>query len=581
MRAWPAVVAAVLLAMGRFILPMVVPARWSFFRAVPAGMLGSLLVVLWWLLASRTRWRERLGGLLLAAGAFGLTWLLRHESMGPVPFIAWAVPIFCLVVVASAVATRGLDDRRRRAVMGATALVFSLGWLLVRTEGVGGDHVSRFHPRWTPTPEERLLAEAAPLPAPRPAASLAPPPAAEPSSAPFAPSSPPSAAPERRPSATTEWPGFRGPRRDGVVRGARIDTDWSASPPRELWRQRVGPGWSSFAVGGGRVYTQEQRGDDEVVSCLDLATGAAVWRHADRARFVESNAGVGPRATPTLHGGRAYAFGATGILNALDASTGKPAWSRDVAKDTGAAIPYWGFSSSPLVVDDLVIVAAAGQLAAYDRATGDRRWAGAARRDGYSSPHLVTIGGTAQVVLLSDSGATGVRPGDGAVLWEHPFKGTPIVQPAVTADGDLLVSASGGMGTRRIALAADAGGWTAKERWTSPALKPYFNDYVVHEGHAYGFDGRILAAIDLRDGARKWKGGRYGNGQLVLLADQDLLLVLSEEGELALVKAAPDAFTEVARAPAIQGKTWNHPVLVDDVLLVRNAEEMAAFRLAR
>jgi outer membrane protein assembly factor BamB len=154
------------------------------------------------------------------------------------------------------------------------------------------------------------------------------------------------------------------------------------------------------------------------------------------------------------------------------------------------------------------------------------------------------------------------------------------VQPAVTADGDVLLVASGGSGVRRISVAHGPGGWTASERWTSPALKPYFNDFVVHEGHAFGFDGRILACIDLADGQRKWKGGRYGNGQLVLLADQDLLLVLSEEGDLALVEATPDAFAELARVPGIQGKTWNHPVLVGGVLLVRNGAEMAAFRLA-
>jgi outer membrane protein assembly factor BamB len=197
----------------------------------------------------------------------------------------------------------------------------------------------------------------------------------------------------------------------------------------------------------------------------------------------------------------------------------------------------------------------------------------------------MTIGGVSQVVLMSGSGATSVGLADGKQLWQHPLEAGPrIVQPALTAEGDLLMTVGGegmgGEGVRRIAVAHGPEGWSAQERWTSRALKPNFNDFVVHKGHAFGFDGSILSCIDLQDGQRKWKGGRYGNGQLVLLADEDLLLVLSEEGELALVKATPDQFREIARFPAITGKTWNHPALAGDVLLVRNGEEMAAFRLS-
>jgi outer membrane protein assembly factor BamB len=175
-----------------------------------------------------------------------------------------------------------------------------------------------------------------------------------------------------------------------------------------------------------------------------------------------------------------------------------------------------------------------------------------------------------------------VGPADGKVLWEHVWRGSSIVQPALLADGDVLVStggAAGGIGVRRLAVARASGEWTVTERWTSRRLKPYFNDLVVHAGHAFGFDGSMLACIDLQDGERRWKGGRYGHGQLLLLPEQDLLLVLSEQGELALVAAAAGDFREVARSPAIEGKTWNHPVLAGDVLLVRNSEEMAAFRL--
>jgi outer membrane protein assembly factor BamB len=443
--------------------------------------------------------------------------------------------------------------------MVATILLACGVWTLLRTNGITGDAASDFAWRWAQTAEERLLAHATDK-----RAAIPPAPAAAKTAA--------------------DWPGFRGPHRDGVVPGVRIETDWSRWPPVELWRRPIGPGWSSFAVRGGLLYTQEQRGSDEVVACYNVTTGEPVWTHRDTARFWESNAGAGPRSPPTLGNGRVYTFGATGILNALDTGSGGAVWSRNAASDTGTKVPEWGFASSPLVVGDVVIVAVAGKLAAYDLATGKSRWSGPDGGAGYSSPHLLTIDGVAQILLMSRRGATSVAPADGTLLWEYPWRSdVRIVQPALTSDGDVLmsaVSAGGGTGMRRIAVVHGPGRWTVEELWTSAGLKPYFNDFIVHKGHAYGFDGSILACIDLKDGKRQWKGGRYGHGQLLLLSDQDLLLVLSEEGELALVAAAPDQFTELARFPAIKGKTWNHPALAGDVLLVRNGQEMAAFRLS-
>jgi outer membrane protein assembly factor BamB len=556
LRLWPGVLAVLLQWLARFGVPVVVADAMVF--SVFGGLLGGLAIIVWWAFFSRAPRFERFGAVVLMVVALWATSLIIHESIATgmmgMMFPVVAIPILSLAFVAWTVASRRLPDGPRRATMVATILLACGVLALVRTGGFTGEGDIDFAWRWAQSPEERLLAEAGDEAMALPSALAA--------------------------DTGADWPGFRGPHRDAIIRGVRIETDWSASPPVELWRRTIGPGWSSFAVSGGLFYTQEQRGDDEVVACYNVATGEPVWRHRDATRFWESNAGAGPRGTPTLSDGRLYTFGATGILNALDAGDGTVIWSRDAASDTEAKLPIWGFSSSPLVVDDVVIVATSGALVAYDLATGDPRWFGPAGDEGYSSPHLLTIDGVAQVLQLSGDGAIGVAPADGTLLWEHPWSGFPIVQPAQTAHGDILISVTAGSGTRRLAIAQGPDGWTVEERWTSIRLKPYYSDFVVHDGHAFGFDGSILACIDVEDGKRKWKGGRYGAGQLFLLADQDLLLVLSEKGELALVEAAPGQFTELARFPAIEGKTWNHPVLVGDVLLVRNSQEMAAFRLS-
>jgi outer membrane protein assembly factor BamB len=480
-------------------------------------------------------------------------------------------------LVVAAAAMRRLDSAtsRRAALVASIAAAFAV-FTVLRTEGITGEGFAQLKWRWTPTQEQKLVVSE-PVPAPAAATPVVPEAAVAEAAVPAVPTT----AAKRTPA---EWPGFRGPRRDSRVSGLTIKTDWVATPPVELWRKPVGPAWSSFAVGDGLIYTQEQRGEAEVVACYRLETGEAVWSHRTPARFWESNAGAGPRGTPTLHDGRVYALGATGILNALDAGTGRLQWTRNVATETGAKLPDWGFSSSPLVIDDLVIVAASGYLAAHDAASGKLRWKTESMGGSYSSPHLVTVDGVEQVVMLSSAGATGLTPTDGKVLWSHAWKGFGMLQPAIADGHDILITTStagGGEGTRRIAIAREANGWAAKEVWTSKGLKPYFNDLVVHKGHAFGFDGGILSCIDLTDGKRKWKGGRYGHGQMVLLADQDVLLVLSEEGEVALVSATADEFRELAKAPALHDKTWNHPALVRDTLLVRNGEEMVALRLPR
>ncbi|MGH6692194.1 MAG: PQQ-binding-like beta-propeller repeat protein, partial [Gammaproteobacteria bacterium] len=355
-------------------------------------------------------------------------------------FVFYAVPLLTIVFVFAVVASHRLAGRPRRAVIFATILLAIGGWALVRTGGISAGGGLDFAWRWSPTPEERLLAQSNDEPEMVPSVPAA---AETPKEPPTAREGDKREGPPPAPAAAKvapEWPGFRGPNRDSIVPGVRIQTNWSASPPVELWRRPVGPGWSSFAVHGDLLYTQEQRGDDEVVACYKVATGEPVWRHRDATRFWEANAGPGPRGTPTLSGGRVYTFGATGILNVLDAANGAVVWSRNVAADADVKVPYWGFASSPLVADDLVIVAAAGRLAAYDLATGKPRWLGPAHGGSYSSPHLLTIDGVAQILQLSGPGATSVALADGTRLWEHPWPGFGIVQPALTADGDVLIS---------------------------------------------------------------------------------------------------------------------------------------------
>ncbi len=333
LRLWPGVVAVVLQLLVGFVVPMVVPEAVVF--GVPGGLLGWLAIVVWWAFFSRAPRSERWGAVVLMIVALVATPRFAHVSIatGNMGFMIplYATPVLSLAFVVWAVAGRHLSDGPRRATMVATILLACGVWTLVRTGGFTSEGRHDFAWRWAETLEERLLTQAGDEPAALPSA----PAAAE---------------------AGADWPGFRGPDRDPIIPGVRIVTDWSASPPVELWRRPVGPGWSSFAVRGGLLYTQEQRGDDEVVACYKVTTGKPVWRHRDAARFWEANAGAGPRGTPTLSDGRVYTFGATGILNVLDAADGAVVWSRNAASDTDAKVPYWGFASSPLMVRTDIII---------------------------------------------------------------------------------------------------------------------------------------------------------------------------------------------------------------------------------
>jgi outer membrane protein assembly factor BamB len=524
---------------------------------VMGGLLFGFLFIVWWAFFSKAPAFDRWFAPVLMVTAIVTTSELLHKSMATammgLVFYIYAVPVLCLVFIIWALTCGRLSTRPRLESMTIAILLASGFWVFIRTDGMDGQSHQYFNWRWAKSSEERLLSgpgdKCKPL-------------SWDSSSI----------------SKQAEWPGFPGLNRDGIVRGIKINTDWIKSPPHEIWRRAVGPACSSFAVQGGFLYTQEQRGEYETVSCYNLNNGEPVWRHGDSARFWDAHAGAGPRSTPTISNGRVYTLGATGILNVLDAYDGKVVWSRNAANDTKVKFPGWGSTGSPLVADSLVFIAISGELLAYHIASGKKLWAGPDGGESYSSPHLLTIDGIRQIVFLNGAGATSFSPADGKELWKLPFKGSQIVQPALASENDLFVSLGDMQGMQSIAVSSRSGKWSVTERWKSTGVNPYFNDFVVHKGHVYGFDGPSLACIDIEKGVRSWKGGHYG-GQILLLTDQDLLLVLSEKGDLALVKADPTQFKEIARFPAIKGRTWNHPVLAGNVLVVRNSQEMAAFRL--
>ncbi len=557
LRLWPAFVIVGLQWFSRYGLAYFNPDLINF--GVLGGVAAGALLAVWWLFFSRATRLERFSAIPLLILFMMLTTQLLHESVATgmmgMMFVVVSIPVTSLVFLVWATLMRNAAANLRFGAMVATLAAACLGWTLVRTGGIDAGANAFFHWRWSPTAEQQFIAqldddrqEIAQL---------------------------------DHQAAAPAWSGFRGNQGDSAVSGTTFETDWQNHPPRERWRRPVGPAWSSFAVSQGYFFTQEQRDQEEMVTCYRLADGEPVWQHADQTRFWESNAGAGPRATPTLADDMLYTLGATGRFNALKARDGTVVWSRDITADSGVEAPGWGFSCSPLVHNQRVYVAAAGTLLAYDRANGEPVWQAEKDNQGYSSPVWCTLDGVEQILLVSGYGLRGYDPADGKTLWSFELPGLGIVLPKILNERELLVSAGSSQPLFRLEISRDGDDWQVKQLWESRGLKVYFNAVVTHGEQVFGFDGRIMAAVNLNDGKRAWKGGRYGQGQCLLLPDQDLLLVLSESGDLALVGADGTKFQEFAKIPALQGKTWNHPVLIDNLLLLRNAEEMAMFELSQ
>jgi outer membrane protein assembly factor BamB len=380
------------------------------------------------------------------------------------------------------------------------------------------------------------------------------------------------------------WTDFRGPNRSGNYTETKILTDWPTEGLKPLWRQPIGGGYASFVIANGQAFTIEQRREREVVTAYDLRTGRELWTYGWKGLFSETMGGDGPRATPVWHEGLVYALGASGEFHVLEAATGKRVWSTNILTDNSAANLEWGMSNSPLILDDKVIVTPGGNsgrsIVAYDKQTGKYRWGTLDDNAAYTSPMEVTLAGQRQILAVTDKRIVGLAVDDGKLLWDFPWitqSGINSAQPIITDGNHVFVSAGYDHGSVLLNISKTGGRFVATPVWESKTMKNRFNSSVLFDGHIYGFDEGIFACIDARTGERKWKGGRYGHGQAMLAGDH--VLVLTESGDLVLIRATPESHQEVARSPAIEGKTWNHPAAAGGILLIRNAREMAAFRI--
>lgn len=379
---------------------------------------------------------------------------------------------------------------------------------------------------------------------------------------------------------TADYPQFLGPSRNGVVTSIKLNLDWAAHPPKLIWRRPVGAGWSGFAVVGNTAITQEQEGDWEKVVAYNLHTAEMLWSHQDHARYYTAAAGLGPRATPTISGNSVYTLGSTGILNCLDFETGEQRWTKNIFEENAAEPPPWGISISPLVLDELVIVSAGGAVA-YHKDTGEIAWTGHRTQSGYSSPMLTTLADTEQIVLFNQGIITAHEPLTGELLWKQPWVkayAECVAQPVPLPDNQLLVSTGYGGGAKLFQISRNnIGEFDVSTLWETIYLKAKFTNIIYFHDYLYGLDDGIFACINPVDGKRQWKRGRYGHGQTLLISD--VLLVLTETGEVVLVEPNPENHRELTRFTALKGKTWNTPALAGAYLLVRNNKEAACYEL--
>jgi outer membrane protein assembly factor BamB len=505
------------------------------------------------------RWWPAVVIVIAAATATLWVWLV-HDTWGQqrVLLTAQIVAGGLLLLLVWVMAFSRMARRLRMGILGGFVSLLLLAGLLLNIRGVTGDLLPILEWRWK----------------------SAEPPAAATSDL----RADSTATPGELGETSNDYPQFLGPHRDGTVTGIRLDPDWVQSPPELLWRRPMGPGWSAFSISGHLAVTQEQQADRELVTAYNVRSGDRLWSHSDTARYSTTIAGEGPRATPTIDGPRVYTLGATGILNCLQLDTGERLWSRNILQENDASLLEWGIAGSPLVLGNLVIVSAGGSdgrsLVAYDKDSGAVAWSGGDDPAGYSSPSFAHLDGHDQILIFNGPGLAGHDAVDGRVLWDFPWapRHPHVAMPVIVPGNRVLISSGYGSGSALLEINQQPGdSWDVRELWRSIRLKAKFANPTRLGDFVYGLDDGIMVCLDLTDGSQRWKDGRYGHGQQILV--DTLLVVVTERGEIVVIEPVPEGLRELGRFQALNGKTWNPPALAGDLLLVRNDQEAACYRL--
>ncbi len=379
-------------------------------------------------------------------------------------------------------------------------------------------------------------------------------------------------------ASAADWPQWRGPNRDGISSETGLLAAWPSGGPPVTWKTNgLGQGYSSLAIVNGRIYTQGQRGNQEFILAFDAKTGSKIWE-TPTSRAYRNDRGDGPRGTPTIDGDRLYAMTGDGVLFCLEVATGKPVWSITVAKQYGGSVPNWGFSESPLIDGDRLIVMPGGRgasLVSLNKRDGSLQWKTGSDPAGYSSAIVVDVGGSRQVLALSADAAIAVLENNGELLWHYTkvSNRTANIATPVYSDGAVFVSTAYGTGCALLKL----GPKTMSEVYFNGDMKNHYSTSVLIDNYLYGYSDSILTAMQFNTGKVAWKNRSVGKGS-VTYAEKHLYL-LGEDGVIGLAEANSSAYKEISRFEVNKGSlpTWSPLVISGGKLYYRDQDNLTCF----